>query len=54
MLSFGSSVLLVGCLMLRVAWREPMPMHYRLLGGIAVLLGLAILFCAGWLGIRGR
>lgn len=54
MLSFGSSVLLVGCLMLRVAWREPVPAHYRLLGGIAVLLGLAILFCAGWQGIRGR
>lgn len=53
MLSLGSSVLLVGCLMLRVAWREHMPAHYRLLGGIAVLAGLAILLCAGWLGIRG-
>lgn len=53
MLSFGSSVLLVGCLMLRVAWREPGPAPYRLLGGIAILIGLAVLLGAGWLWIRG-
>lgn len=51
LLSIGSSTLLVGCLMLRVAWRQQASGGYGLIGALAVLAGLGMLMLCVLIGI---